>query len=144
MPMPTGRRGIHCIGLAPSADAADRRETLIVGVKSAIGGTAEATTVKSAPRTIGVSRRPDRSRHDQGAEKAEREFHCFSFRIILSLATFNRQLSSSVAGCKFFTQRFYLAARPEAVGLQRTANHAAAWDRKLPSGGRGWSMTSND
>jgi hypothetical protein len=96
MPMPTGRRGIHRIRLAPSADAADRRETLIVGVKY-------------------VSRRPDRSRHDQGAEKAEREFHCFSFRIILSLATFNRQLSSSVAGCKFFTQRFYLAARPEAV-----------------------------
>ena len=133
--LPAGRRRIHRIRLTPSADAADRRQTLLVGVKSAIGP-AEAAVVKSAPRTIRVSRRADRSRYDQGAEKAEREFHGFSFRIILSRATFNRQLSSSVARCKFFTLRFYLAARPEAIGLQRTASHATAWDRKLPSGGR--------
>ena len=131
MPTPTGRRGIHRVGLAPSADTADRRETLIIGVEAAIGGAAEATAVKSAPGTIGVSRRADRSRHDQGAEKAEREFHRFPFGIILSPATFDRQFGSSVARCKFFTRRLRLAAYFESVGLQRAADPAAARDRNL-------------
>jgi hypothetical protein len=48
-------------------------------VKSAIGRAAEATVVKSAPGTIGVSRRTDRSRHDQGAEKAGANFIVFPF-----------------------------------------------------------------
>ena len=135
MPTPTGRRGIHRVGLAPSADTADRRETLIIGVEAAIGGAAEATAVKSAPGTIGVSRRADRSRHDQGAEKAEREFHRFSFRYNLHRPTYDRQLSSPAAGCKLFTRQFHLVAHSESVGLQRATNPqplqnfrvAAAW-----------------
>ena len=77
MPMPPGWWHIHRIRLAPSADAADCRQALLVGVKSAIGRAAEPAVVISAPWTIGVSRLADRSRHDQSAEKAEREFHRF-------------------------------------------------------------------
>jgi len=135
MPMPPGRRDIHRIRLAPSADAADCRQALLVGVKSAIGRAAEPAVVISAPWTIGVSRLADRSRHDQSAEKAEREFHRLSFRITLSRATFHRQLSSSVAGCKCFTHQFYLAACSESVGLQRAPNHAAP-KSEIPIGGR--------
>jgi hypothetical protein len=105
-------------------------------VKSAIGRAAEAAVVKSAPRTIGVSRCADRSRHDQSAEKAEREFHCLSFRIILSRATFNRQLSSLVAGCKFFTQLFHLAAHSESAGLQRATDPGGGSGSKSPGAGR--------
>jgi hypothetical protein len=86
-------------------------------VKSAIGRAAEAAVIKSAPRTIGVSRRADRSRHDQGAEKAEREFHRFSFRYNFNRPTYDRQLSSSPAGCKSFTRQFHLAAHSESAGL---------------------------
>jgi hypothetical protein len=85
-------------------------------VEAAIGSTAEATAVKSAPGTIGMSRRADRSRDDQDAENAEREFHRFAFRITVSRATPDRQLSSRVAGCKVFTRQFYLTARCKRSG----------------------------
>jgi hypothetical protein len=65
--------------LAVSADTADRRETLIIGVEAAIGGAAKATAVKRAPGTIGMSRRADRSRDDQDAENAEPNFIVFPF-----------------------------------------------------------------
>lgn len=131
MPMPAGRRDIQRIGLAPSADPADRRQALLVGVEAAVARPAEATVVKSAPWTIGVSRRADCSRHDQGAEKAERKFHRFSFRITLRRATPDRQLSSRVAECKIFTRQFYLAARSESVGLQRVAIKLAAPESEI-------------
>src|SRR5262249_14443787 len=97
-----------------------------VGVEAAIARAAEAAIVKSAPRTIGMSRRPECSRGDQDAEKAEREFHRFSFRVTLRRATSDRQLSSRVAACTIFTRQFYLAARSESVGLQRVAIQVTA------------------
>jgi len=80
-------------------------------VEAAIGGTAEATIVKSAPGIIGVRRRADCSHGDQDAEKTKREPHLFSFRTTLSRATPDRQSSSVSSGAKFFTRQFYLAAR---------------------------------
>jgi len=68
MPMPPGRWDIHRIRLAPSADAADRCQALLVGAEPAVGRAAEVTTVKSAPSTIlRVSRRADRSGNEQDA-----------------------------------------------------------------------------
>ena len=48
-------------------------------MEAAIGGTAEATIVKSAPGIIGVRRRADCSHGDQDAEKTKREPHLFPF-----------------------------------------------------------------
>jgi hypothetical protein len=125
--MPAGWRDIHRIELAIAANVAHRRQALLIGAEPAIGRAAKATAVKSAPWTIlRLSRRDDRSGDAQDAKEGKCGFHDHSFRITLSRATSNRQLSSSSAGCKVFTRQFYLAARFESVGLQQAASETAA------------------
>ena len=76
--MAAGRRHICRVGPARSADAANGRQALLIGVKAAIGGVVRETAVIGAPWTIGMSRRGECRCRDEGAGKAER-FIVFPF-----------------------------------------------------------------